>query len=131
MPPSVLTRLARPGDGDAVSRLLRGVHAAFGEEPPDAGRLRSLVDEALAGTSAIEFLVATTPDGEMVGLLSLGFLPTTLEARAFAYLDDLFVVPEHRGRGVARSLLQAARARALERGAIEIRLAADPDMPRL
>lgn len=118
-------RPAGPGDEPAVEDLLLEVYAAFGESPPPADRLRALVARSACGDSGLVFLVAEEDDGRLVGLLSLAPCPTTRDAGDFAFLDDLYVRPEARRRGVGTELLAAARRWAHARGACEIRLAAD------
>jgi GNAT superfamily N-acetyltransferase len=61
----------------------------------------------LAGHPAAEVLVAR--DGGLpVGFAVLFDLPEVVFARRCGQLDDLFVLPGHRGRGIARALLTAA-----------------------
>lgn len=123
-PQRMPVRLAVPGDIDSLQELLLEVHAAFGEAPPAAPRRREALERALDGRSPLTFLVAA--DGaSLLGMVSLVPVPTTLEAGEFVYLDDLYVTPRARGQGVATALLSEARRWAIERGAVEIRLAAD------
>lgn len=50
----------------------------------------------------------------------------------FGMIEDVFVHPEHRGRGVATAMLRHAVHRARERGAGPVLIGADPDdTPRL
>lgn len=51
-----------------------------------------------------------------VGFATLYFLPSSLSARTYCVLNDLFTTPECRGRGVARKLLGEAARYAKERG---------------
>ena len=44
-----------------------------------------------------------------------------------AYIEDLYVVPERRGRGLGRALLEAAMDHARERGAGHIDLGTSED----
>ena len=45
--------------------------------------------------------------GAFLGGQQVGFARVITDFAAFAYLADVFVVPEHRGRGVAKMLLRA------------------------
>jgi len=47
-----------------------------------------------------------------------------------AWLEELFVVPEHRGSGLGRQLLQAACAHAGERGCAAVDLEVEEAHPR-
>lgn len=46
-----------------------------------------------------------------------------------AFIDELFVSPEHRRKGCAKSLMEAVEARARERGLISITLLTDREYP--
>ena len=127
---SVRVRPAGPGDESALEALLLEVYEAFGEEVPSAADLRGLVAHSACGDSGLAFLVADDGRG-LVGLVSLAPVPTTLDAGEFVYLDDLYVREPARGKGIGTELLAAARRWAVERGAVEIRLAADAGDERL
>lgn len=62
----------------------------------------------LASHPAAEVLVAETEHGAMLGFAILFDLPEIVFARRCGQLDDLFVLPEARGRGIARRLVAAA-----------------------
>jgi GNAT superfamily N-acetyltransferase len=117
-------RPAGPGDETALEALLSEVYEAFGEASPSPEDLRAMVAHSAGGDSALAFLVADD-DGDLGGLVSLACCPTTLDAGLFVYLDDLYVRPSLRNRGIGTELLANARRWAVERGACEIRLAAD------
>jgi GNAT superfamily N-acetyltransferase len=59
-------------------------------------------------------------DGRLVGLAHYLFHPSTWSATAYCYLEDLFVLPETRGRGVARALIEAVYAAADAAGATSV-----------
>lgn len=48
--------------------------------------------------------------GAFCGGQQVGFARAITDRATFAYVADVFVVPEHRGRGVAKRLIQAMRA---------------------
>jgi GNAT superfamily N-acetyltransferase len=52
-------------------------------------------------------------DGRLVGIAHYLF-HTSVWANTFCYLQDLFVAPEDRGKGVARALIEAVAASARE-----------------
>jgi ribosomal protein S18 acetylase RimI-like enzyme len=82
---------------------------------------RFLADVANSGYS---FLFVAVTEGRTVGFIS-GELrqgsPTFLP-KTWASVDDVFVEPEHRNRGMGRALLRSVRAWAQERDADGISL---------
>jgi GNAT superfamily N-acetyltransferase len=69
----------------------------------------------LASHPAAEVLVAEQ-DGEPVGFAILFDLPEVVFARRCGMLDDLFVLPAARGRGIARALIAEAVSLGRARG---------------
>ncbi|OYW10542.1 MAG: hypothetical protein B7Z53_00790 [Rhodospirillales bacterium 12-71-4] len=70
----------------------------------------------LAAHPAAEVLLAEDAAGAPIGFAILFDLPEIVFARRCGNLDDLFVHPGHRGRGVARALIDAALAEGRARG---------------
>lgn len=83
---------------DAVDSSEQDLHAAlFGPDP------------------CAEALVAEC-DGIVVGFALYFKTYSTFRGRPGIYLEDLFVLPEYRGRGLGRGLLESLRGLAAERG---------------
>ena len=62
--------------------------------------------------------IAESADGRLIGVAELSIrtdLPSRLGQRV-GYVEGLFVVPEARGQGIARALLQASREWARQQG---------------
>ena len=55
-------------------------------------------------------------DGEEVGFALFFHNFSTFLGRAGLYLEDLFILPEHRGKGYGKAILQKLTAIAVERG---------------
>ena len=83
-----------------------------GEPVPDAfaAELRRYVE---AGD--VEILAARL-EGRVVGVLVLAFRPNASVGAPFASIEDLYVQPQARRRGVGGALLQAAHDRCKSRG---------------
>jgi ribosomal protein S18 acetylase RimI-like enzyme len=106
-------RLARPEDADTVGRLLHDFNAEFGDPSPGPGRLAERVRQLLAEGQTTVLLGGAGPDG----LAVLRFRPAIWSESLECYLAELYVVPDQRGRGLGRALLQAAIAAARKQGA--------------
>ena len=71
---------------------------------------------ALFGPRPEVFALVADLEGEVIGMAVYFVSFSTWTGRHGLYLEDLFVVPEHRARGVGRALLGALAARAVARG---------------
>ncbi len=74
---------------------------------------------------AIETLVARTAEGELVGLANIREMPRPLSGSTVGFIDDFFVLPEYRRRGVATALVEGCRAHGQTKGWPTIRLITD------
>ena len=122
----------RPGRRDDAAEAARlwvqsaeehTAHDPVYETAPGAEKTmrRFLADLASSGHS---FLFVAVADGRVVGFIS-GELregsPTFLP-KTWASVDDVFVEPDHRNRGMGRALLQSVGEWARQRGASGISL---------
>jgi ribosomal protein S18 acetylase RimI-like enzyme len=60
------------------------------------------------------------PQGSVVGMAIYFFSFSTWTGRHGLYVEDIFVKPEHRSRGIGRALLRALAARAVELGCARV-----------
>ena len=65
-------------------------------------------------------LIARGDDGEPLGFATIYWSWQTLNAARAAVMNDLFVTPGARGRGVGRALIEECRNHARERGVPEV-----------
>lgn len=119
------TWLAGEEDLEAVARLLAEFRAWFGKREPTEERMRASVARIAAGGDG-EYLLAGAGD-EALGVCQLRFRWSVWTSADDCWLEDLFVRAEARGRGVGRSLVEAAMARARERGCRRIELDVNED----
>lgn len=63
-----------------------------------------------------EGIAAEQANGDLVGLAHYRPFPKPLLGQDAGFLDDLFVLTTHRGRGIGRSLIAAVESVAHERG---------------
>ena len=105
-------RRAQPDDADAIGRLLYDFNTEFEEPTPEpaqiALRLRELMDR-----ETIVLLAGDGPDG----LAVLRFRPSIWSEGLECYLAELYVVPDRRGRGLGRALMEATMDAARAEGA--------------
>jgi GNAT superfamily N-acetyltransferase len=105
-------------DGDRArwELLARGYKAFYATEIADAEV--ELAWQRLVAGDAVHALGARL-DGTLVGIAHFFFHPTVWLGDA-CHLQDLFVDPAARNRGVARALIEAVAATARERGAFRL-----------
>jgi ribosomal protein S18 acetylase RimI-like enzyme len=72
-------------------------------------------------------LIARGAEGEPLGFATVYWYWQTLSAARAALMNDLFVVPEARGQGVGRALIEECRRRSREHGAAELVWETAPD----
>ena len=65
-------------------------------------------------------LVAAGGDGELLGIAHYLFHITTWSSAPRCYLNDLFTLPQARGQGVGRKLVEAVYAKSDEHGAGQV-----------
>lgn len=109
--------MIRPATPDDVPTILRFVRelAAFEREPDAVVATETSLHEALFGAHpAAEALIAE--DGEPVGFALFFHNFSTWTGRRGLYLEDLYVTPAARGRGVGAALLRHLAGIALDRG---------------
>lgn len=96
-------------------------------EPQGGGSLTGRFLERVArsvGAGDLEMLAASC-GGRMVGVLVLAFRPSLSLGGEFASVEDLYVEPATRRRGVGRALMEAAERRVRERGVSYVELQTD------
>lgn len=111
-------RAASAEDAALVARLLRDFNAEF-DEPTLGVEVLSERFEQLLGDGTIRVLLA----GEgPEGFSQFRFLRGIYGNGLGVYLEELYVVPERRGEGIGRALLEATMAAARAGGADHIDL---------
>ena len=96
---------------------LMRAYSEFYEVPPDDARLlgiaRMLVEQPEEG---VQF-IARDEDGTALGFATVYMTWETLDAGRLAVMNDLFVAPAARGRGLGAALIEECRRFAAERRA--------------
>jgi ribosomal protein S18 acetylase RimI-like enzyme len=99
-----VVRRATADDAEAVGRLLDDFNREFDEPTPGPEALAERVRELLAGGDTVVLVGGAGPDGLAVLRFRLSIWTEGLEC----YLAELYVVPELRGQGLGRALMEEA-----------------------
>jgi len=112
---SVVVRDARREDAPAIVALIAAL-AEFESLPgPDADAAARLVEHGFGARRHFESLVAEA-DGAIVAYAIFFTTYSTFRMRPTLFLEDIFVHPDVRRRGIATKLMETLRALATERG---------------
>jgi ribosomal protein S18 acetylase RimI-like enzyme len=117
----VRIRAATPADVPLILTLIRSL-AEFENLLHEMEATEEKLHATLFGTRpAAECVIASTDSGEAAGFAIFFTNYSTFLARHGLYLEDLFVQPEFRGRGIGKALLKhlAALANQREYGRME------------
>ena len=118
-----MVRRADRADAEAVGRLLHDFNTEFDEPTPGPAALAERVRRLLDGGDTVVLLTGDGPDGLAVLRFRLGIWSEGLEC----YLAELYVVPDRRGGGLGRALMEAALEAARGAGATYMELGTDED----
>ncbi|MGM9670801.1 MAG: GNAT family N-acetyltransferase [Oscillospiraceae bacterium] len=110
----VTFRFAQPEDAALILRFIRGL-AEYEKLSDEVVATEELLREWIFEKGKAEVLFAVA-DGTEVGFALFFHNFSTFLGRAGIYLEDLFVLPEHRGHGYGKALLKRLAAIAVERG---------------
>lgn len=114
-----MTRVRDLAEGDLPAwRALFQAYGAFYETAFDDAHLDHVGKLLVRPGSGVSGFVAEDEDGRVIGFAHYRAHPDTFSSGSDWFLDDLFVDPAARGRGVATALIAhlAAHARAVAPG---------------
>ena len=117
-PTQVITTRATLADLDALAKLFDG-YRVFYKQSSDPALARAFIEERLRLDESVIF-IARGENGEALGFTQLYPMFSSVAARRIWVLNDLFVAPTARKRGVARALMDRARDFAVEKGALRL-----------
>jgi GNAT superfamily N-acetyltransferase len=106
--------LARPDR--AAWRVLYGGYTSFYSVPMTDEIADRVWNWLMDPTHALVGYVAETPRDGVIGIAHVRAYPRSLSGTWAGFLDDLYVDPAHRGRGIGRSLLEAVALHARTAG---------------
>jgi GNAT superfamily N-acetyltransferase len=114
-PEGITVRKAEAADAELLISLILGLAEFEKLPPPDEAAQRRLVNDAFGPHPRFEVFLAEV-DGRVAGYAFTFETYSTFLALPTLYLEDLFVLPEYRGRKVGYALMLHLAADALRRG---------------
>ncbi len=112
--PELTFRFAHEGDCALILRFIRAL-AEYEKMSDEVVATEELLREWIFEKKKAEVLFACEDDAE-VGFALFFHNFSTFLGRAGIYLEDLYVLPEHRGKGYGKALLKKLARIAVERG---------------
>jgi ribosomal protein S18 acetylase RimI-like enzyme len=112
-----------PEDAGDVARLLHDFNTEFGDPSPGVEVLTERARRMLLNDEMTVLLAGEGPNA----IAELRFRTSLWFDGLDAYLEELYVAPALRGKGIGRALLDAAMDAARERGADHIELTTSVD----
>src|ERR1700753_3946470 len=116
---AISIRQATPADAPQILALIRALDEY--EREPDAVRATEadLLRDGF-GPNPFYFCLIADSDGTPAGFALYFFNYSTWLGRPGLYLEDLFVLPEFRGLGLGKALLQRVAAIAVEKACLRL-----------
>jgi ribosomal protein S18 acetylase RimI-like enzyme len=115
-------RTATGDDAETIGKLLYAFNREYDEPTPEPAALATRIRELLDGGDTIVLLA-----GAADGLALLRLRPSLWSRAQEAYLAELYVVPELRGQGIGRALMERVLEVARAAGADHIDLGTSED----
>jgi ribosomal protein S18 acetylase RimI-like enzyme len=121
-------RPARTDETEEMLPLIRA-YCRFYETEPNDGGLRRMF-ETLTTDAGQGAVFIARDGGRAVGFATVDWKWSSLKAGRIGYLEDLFVDPEARGRGIADALIEVCAERCRELGMPAMQWLTAPDNHR-
>ena len=124
--PAIKVGLAQKKDLPQLVELLGVLFAQEADFTPDAAKQQRAL-EAIFADPRIGRIYVAREGGRVVGMVSTLYTISTAEGGKAAWLEDMIVLPESRGRGIGAALLEHAVVSSREEGCLRLTLLSDED----
>lgn len=121
--PDLAVRRAEIADAEIIGRLLHDFNSEFESPTPGPRVVAERVRQLLADGEITVLLGGRAPHG----LAVLRFRPAIWTEALDCYLEELYVIPDRRGEGLGRALMEAAIELARSEGAARMDLGTSED----
>ncbi len=108
-------RLAQRSDSREIHRLIYEL-AVYEKAPDSMVATQEQIETSLFNESPVAFAHVAEVDGKIVGIAIWFLNYSTWLGKPGIYLEDLFVEPEFRGRGIGKSFMKILAQLCIERG---------------
>ncbi len=121
-------RRATPEDAAEVARLLHDFNSEYEDPTPGVEALTEHYRELIGADQLVVLLAVAEDTGQAAnGFSQYRLKPSHYTGRPDAHVEELYVVPDLRGRGIGRALLDATIGAAREAGATHVELTTGED----
>jgi GNAT superfamily N-acetyltransferase len=121
-------RQARTDEIEEMLPLIRAYCEFYETKPNDQG-IRTMFETLITDPGQGAVFIARA-DAKAVGFATLDWKWSSLKGARIGYLEDLFVDPETRGKGIADALIEVCAARCRELGMPALEWMTAPDNHR-
>jgi GNAT superfamily N-acetyltransferase len=115
-------RPANPADVPALLALIRRYWDCEGITGFEALRIELVLQQLLAGSGSRGAIWVAQLEGSLLGYLIVVLVMSVEHKGLMGEIDEFFVVPEARSRGVGAALLAAAERTLAQRGCVRLQL---------
>lgn len=132
-PPGVRVSVAGADDAATVAGLLHDFNTEYASPSPGVDTLTTRLPRLLAGDDMFALLAVAAPSAPppgaavAIGCALVSLRPTVWAPGPVATLDELYVVPGRRDRGIGTALLAEVEAQTRRRGARTVEIIVDGD----
>ena len=112
-------------DTTVAADLLDAFNREFDTPTPGTGAIATRLAALLGDQTTFALIAALPGSGEIAGIALVTLRTNVWYQGWVGLLDELYVVPEHRNRGLGTALLRAAEAEILARGGEVLEIGVD------